>query len=626
MYTKDDISTFESGIDREWIVTNGLGGFASSTIIGANTRKYHGLLFASFDDEIDRMLTLSRINEYVVINGTEYTFSSNECHEYVQDGFHFQKKFMKGTLPEFEYILPNVCIHKTICMVHGKNKVVVEYEVQNENNQQIELKLIPLVNYRSYHKTSNAKCYEQNFDETLSIKLTEKYELKINVTDSEYEKYDNVFYNDMYYRIENYRGLDDTETHNIPGVFKILVAPKSSKKIIFSASAQKTDDKFEIKDDEIKKEKIRLKKICRIAGAKTEEQEALIMSADSFIIDKAGFKTIIAGYPWFLDWGRDAFVSFEGLLLKTNRYSDAKSILKYFSQYIKNGLVPNYIADENSIAYNSVDASLWFIDAVYKYYKYTNDKETIIEIYPKLEEIISSYQNGTLYNIKMDSDGLIVAGDENTQLTWMDAKVGDTIPTPRYGKAVEINALWYNALRIMEELSNIAGTDFNIELAPKVKESFRKFYNDYGLFDTIEPFNAQVRPNQLFAIGLEFSVISGEKAGEILDVATANLFTNKGLRTLTNDDLNYVGTYSGDTYSRDISYHQGTVWPWLIDIYSSAYKKVNNKNFVMRGYKDLLIDDCIGSVAEIYDGDEPRLAKGAFSQAWSVSAMIKMLM
>lgn len=626
MYTKDNVSNFEDGVSKEWLIANGIGGFASTTIIGANTRKYHGLLVAALKEEENRMLILSKVNEYISINGTEHTISSNECHDYIQKGYTFQRKFLKDYLPEYFYIIDDVAIRKKITMVHGQNKVVIEYDIENDNNFSVEMKLMPLVNYRNYHNTQDAREYEQVYDEDLYVKLEKKYALKIHVDDSNYEKFDGVFFNDMYYRVENERGLDDTEKHNIPGVFKINILPREGKKILFIAEIAEENSFTDNAKDEIKREEIRLKKICRIAGAKEEIQKDLVISADSFVIDKNDNKTIIAGYPWFSDWGRDTFIAFENLVLKTNRYSDAKEIIKYFSEYIENGLVPNFVNDYGGQAYNSADSSLWYIEAVYKYFKYTTDMQTLEEVYPKLKEIIDSYINGTINNIKMDDDGLIIAGDKNTQLTWMDAKVGDIIPTPRYGKSVDINALWYNALKIMEELSQILNKSFDDELAKKVKQSYKKFYADEGLLDTIEPFNSQIRPNQLFAIGLTFPVVTGDKAKEILDLVTDRLYTNKGIRTLDMLDEAYCGKYEGDVYKRDLSYHQGTVWPWLLLLYTDAYEDIYKRRLRVKQLEDFLTDRCVGSVSEIYDADEPHLAKGAFAQAWSVAALLRIVM
>ena len=650
MFTKEISSTYEKNLKNEWLLTNGIGGFSSSTLVGANTRKYHGLLVAALGSNLDRYLVLSKVNEYIEIKNNKYSISTNECHNYIEKGYVYQEVFERRLLPEFLFDVEGVQIVKKIAMVYGENKLAIKYNIVNTLDEEIKFKLVPFVNFRSYHIVQNAEEYSQKYEnDTLELDLN-KTNLYIKVTDSNYTEYKNTFYKNMYYRVENSRGFDDTESHYMPGEFSIVVEPSSQKEIFFIAEASNSfsvEEKF--LRSLVRSEEIRLEKICKIASAKTDVEKELAVAADSFIISKNGKKTIIAGYPWFNDWGRDTFIALEGLTLKTNRFNDAKSILKYFADYIKDGLVPNYIQDCGGQAYNTVDASLWYIEAFYKYIDYTNDFETLIELYPKVLEIIYAYKKGTLFDIKMDDDGLISAGNEKTQLTWMDAKVGDYIPTPRYGKTVEINALWYNALKVAEELylklqakegneklnkllenlKNVSNIEIEIlndilsgELAKKVKESFKKFYDEDGLFDIIEPFNSQIRPNQIMALSLTYPVVTGEKAIEILNLVKEKLLTDKGLKSLASEDEQYKERYSGDSVARDSAYHQGTVWTWLLGEYGKAYEKVYRRKFTFNQIKTLLSDGCVGSVAEIYDADEPREANGAFAQAWGVSAMI----
>lgn len=661
MFTKEISSTYEKNLKNEWLLTNGIGGYASSTLVGVNTRKYHGLLVAALGNNLERFLVLSKINEYVEIKNNKYSISTNECHNYIEKGYIYQEVFERRFLPEFLFDVEGVKIIKKMAMVYGENKIAIKYNVVNTLDEEISLKLVPFVNYRSYHIVQDAREYEQQYEnQILTLNLEDSEEsynnkannleidklksntnkLFIKVTDSNYTEYKNTFYKNMYYRIENARGFTNTESHYMPGEFSVLVEANSQKEVYLVAEVSKefsVEDKF--LKSLVRSEEIRLEKMCKIASAKTELDKELVIAADSFIISKKGQKTIIAGYPWFNDWGRDTFIALEGLALKTNRFSDAKSILKYFSNYIQDGLVSNYIQDGGGQAYNTVDASLWYIEAVNKYIQYTNDLDTLKELFLKILDIIISYKNGTLFDIKMQQDGLISAGNEHTQLTWMDAKVGDYIPTPRYGKPVEINALWYNALKITEKLyeklKNKFGEDIiselikiNVEdvlngnLAKKVKESFRKFYNDEGLFDTIDPFNSQIRPNQIIALSLSYPVVSGEKAIEILNLVKDKLLTDKGLKTLNTEDSEYKPRYSGDSFERDSAYHQGTVWTWLLGEYAKAYESVYRRKFAFDKIKGLLCDGCVGNIAEIYDADEPREANGAFAQAWSVSAMM----
>lgn len=624
MFTKDISSTFEKNLKNEWLLTNGIGGYASSTLVGANTRKYHGLLIAALGNYLDRYLVLSKVNEYVEIKNNKYSISTNECHNYIEKGYVYQEVFEKKILPEFLYDVEGIKIVKKVAMIYGENKLAIRYNIVNTLNEDISFQLVPFVNYRNHHEVRDAKIYSQKYEnEILTLNLDEKNSLFIKVNDSEYTSYENTFYKNMYYRVENSRGFTDTESHFMPGQFSILVEANSQKEIFFVAEVS---EKWSVEDkffkSLVRSEEIRQEKIAKIASSKTELDKKLAIAADQFIISKAGEKTILAGYPWFNDWGRDTFIALEGLTLKTNRFTDAKAILKYFANYIQDGLVPNYIQDGGGQAYNTVDASLWYIEAVNKYVEYTHDLDTLRGLYPKMLEIIDAYHNGTLFSIKMQEDGLISAGDNTTQLTWMDAKVMDYIPTPRFGKPVEINALWYNALRVMEHLSGLLGYEFDKTLSPRVKESFRKFYNDDGLFDTIDPICEQIRPNQIIALSLSYPVVSGDKAAEILTIVKEKLLTDKGLKTLNSEDEQYRGRYAGDSFARDSAYHQGTVWTWLLGEYAKAYQNVYHRKFAFDKIEELLNDGCVGSVAEIYDADEPREANGALAQAWGVSAMM----
>lgn len=619
-----DFSSFENGIKKEWIIANGIGGYSSSTIIGANTRKYHGLLVAALDESYERFLVLSRLNEEIELDKKTYSISSNECPGYIENGFKYQKCFAKEYLPEFFYEIKGVQILKKIGIVHGENKVAVSYTIKAGNNN-VKFKLSPIINFRNFHETKDLYRDEQTIENnTVKVRLNSKHDLYMTVSEGEYNKYYNTYYQNMIYREEKARGLDFCESHYMPGSYEISLLKNEEKTIEFVASV---DDKlmFNMKPNAesiIKSEETRMQKVCKVFGARNETEKDLAIAADSFLIEKNYGKTIIAGYHWFSDWGRDTFIALEGILLKTNRFIDAKNIILTFSKHIKNGLVPNLIGEDGGQSYNSVDASLWFMNAVYKYYKYTGDTELVHNVYDKLNEIIEFYKKGTDFDIKMDEDGLITEGHENTQLTWMDAKVGDYVPTPRNGKAVEINALWYNALNIMKRFSDIVGKDFDDSLISKVKKSFGKFYKEHGLYDTLEPLSDKIRPNQIFAVSLDFPVLDTEKSNDVVDVVEEELLTDKGLKTLNSKDVDYKPRYEGDVFSRDTSYHEGTVWPWLMMGYYEACYKLKRKPKVLLDINQMLEDRCIGSICEIYDADEPRRANGAVSQAWSVAMAI----
>lgn len=629
-FTKDELENFDNSSRREWLLSNGIGGFSSSTILGLNTRKYHALLMAALGESGDRYLVLSRLNEVIDIDGKSYTISTNECNNFLEYGYKRQESFRKDDLPEFDYQIGDIKIHKIVAMMYGKNKIAVVYKLK-AGNDAFSFKIQPLVNFRKMHDIR--KCYFLDSvmnGSALNIKLNNHgFVLHMNAAVDDkpcsFERYDRTFYRNMFYRVEEERGLGAYEDHFMPGEYTVFVPKNGECTLEFVASVDENNDFLTKVNgmDIIRREITRLEKVCKVANANTPIQKQLAISADSFIVNKGKRKTIIAGYPWFSDWGRDTFIAFEGLLLKTNRLKDAKEILSSFSKVIKNGLIPNFISEDGGEAYNTVDASLWYIDATYLYYQYSHDSIFLTELFPKLKEIISAYQNGTDYDIKMDQeDFLIHAGNEKTQLTWMDAKVGDYIPTPRGGKAVEINALWYNALKEMEVLAIELGLSFDNTISKKVKESFQKFYADVGLYDVIEPYSNDIRPNQIFAIGLSYPVVDGEKAKEILKVVEEKLYTNRGLKTLSSENRQYKPFYVGDVYSRDTSYHQGTVWPWLLMPYYTASKRFQGTYKKLDNIEDILSEGCIGSIAEIYDAEEPREPKGALSQAWSVAMAI----
>ena len=624
--TKENIKNFDISSRKEWIVTNGIGGYAASSVIGLNTRKYHALLVAALGKSGDRYVVLSKLNETLDFGCDKtYSLSTNQCSNFIETGYNYQEFFASSLLPEFYYKVNDVEVLKKIAMKHGENKVAVSYTIKTRT-EDVTFKVQPLVNFRKFHDTRNCYNLEDNVkDNAVDVKLNSQgVMLHMIASGGEFEKYDRTYYRNMFYMIEEERGLDAYEDHFMPGAYHLFVPRHSEVTFDFVASVDTGKDflKSANASEIIRGETTRLEKVCRMAEANTLIEKHLAITADSFIVERGNRKTIIAGYPWFGDWGRDTFIAFEGLLLCTNRYKDAKEILLSFSKYIKDGLIPNMIGENGGAAYNTVDASLWYIDAAYKYYKYTHDDMFLAYIYDSLMKIIDAYKNGTQYGIRMDEDGLITSGDPTTQLTWMDAKVGDVVPTPRYGKCVEINALWYNALNIIKEFSRILNKKFDANLIEKVRDSFGKFYANEGLFDVIEPLSDKIRPNQIIAIGLDFCAVDAEKAKEVLAVVEEKLYTPKGLKTLDSNDPEYRSYYYGDVFNRDTSYHQGTIWPWLLQPYFVASRRFKGKHKWLENVEDLIYDNCIGSICEIYDADEPRYPKGAFSQAWSVAMAI----
>ncbi|MDP4092500.1 MAG: amylo-alpha-1,6-glucosidase [Bacillota bacterium] len=640
-FSRTNWRTFERGIEKEWLITNGIGGFASSTVIGANTRRYHGLLVASLNPPVARHLIVSKLDETIEADNMTYNLSSFRTPDFTMNGYQYLDHFSRNPLPCYYFRCDDIFIEKKICMVHGKNTIIVLYHIINGNSS-IKLRLTPLLNFRDYHFNSKREYMNFKYQENGKRIIVTPYELETKIalscSEGSFVGLNDCFFYNMDYAIERERGLDSTEDHFIPGYFEAGIMPGEEKYITFAATIEKGEEVFDgcklIREEE--------ERLLNLTDSSDEFVCELTRAADDFIVYRKSTdaKTILAGYPWFTDWGRDTMIAFPGLTLVTGRFKDAKEILDTFKRYISNGLVPNVFPDEGQQpAYNSVDAALWYFQAVKSYLDYTDDKDYLTgSLLDVLTDIVNHFINGTLYNIKMDTDGLITAGNEQTQLTWMDAKVGDWVITPRQGKAVEVNALWYNALRILGYLYEVKGGGGRKyeELAELTGKSFTaEFWNeDYKcLYDVIngEYKDTAVRPNQILSVSLAYPAITGEKAKAVVDMVWKKLLTPYGLRTLAADSKEYRGQYIGNQYNRDSSYHQGTVWPWLMGPFITAYlrtwgynKRTRQTALKLLGpLKEHIYDACLGNISEIFDGNQPFYPRGCFAQAWSVGEILR---
>lgn len=667
-FTKEDIN-LENGLKREWLITNGMGGFASSTIIGANTRRYHGLLIAPLMPPAQRYLILSKVDESIQIENEKYDLYTNVGENYISQGYKFQESFEKDIFPTFKYNVAGVNIEKTICMEYGKEVVGICYKIKNINKHSL-FTLAPIVNFRDFHSMStkyefNIKQQINNTKVKIIVDENQENPIYMYVSDGKYTEYKNNIFKDMFYIEEQKRGFYPKENHSVAGVYEINLQPNEEKTIFFTCGLESNIENINV-DNMLKNEKNRIQKIIQNAEAptKTEFETELIKATDQFVVYRPAFElhTLIAGYPWFLDWGRDSLLSLEGLLLKTKRYDIAKEVLLTMAKNIKCGLVPNgYSEKDNKPLYNSVDASLLLFEQIQKYLNYTGDYEFVKEhIYDKLKEIIENYKNGIDLddnNIKLDKDFLISSGTANTQNTWMDAKTYGIAATPRNGKVVEINSLWYNGLMIMADLAEKFEEQPNTkkykELARKCKKSFNaKFYNSKRkcLYDVItdeKNKDGKIRPNQLFALSLTYPIVepNSNEANNIINVVEKKLLNNYGLKTLAKGEPNYVDIYEGDAFKRDMSYHQGITWTWLLELYYEALKNMVKfekrktyktkletklKDFVEKEKqvfeKEINQRGCVGSISEIYDSTKPYEPKGAIAQAWSVGAICTMIL
>ena len=667
-FTKENIN-LENGLKREWLITNGMGGFASSTIIGANTRRYHGLLIAPLMPPAQRYLILSKVDESIQIENEKYDLYTNVGENYISQGYKFQASFEKDIFPTFKYNVAGVNIEKTICMEHGKEVVGICYKIKNIDKHSL-LTLAPIVNFRDFHSMStnhdfNIKQQINNTKVKIIVDENQENPIYMYVSDGKYIEHKNNIFKDMFYIEEQKRGFYPKENHSVVGVYEINLQPNEEKTIFFTCGLESNIENANV-ENMLKNEKIRIQKIIQNAevSTKTEFETELIKATDQFVVYRPAFElhTLIAGYPWFLDWGRDSLLSLEGLLLKTKRYDIAKEVLLTMAKNIKCGLVPNgYSEEDNKPLYNSVDASLLLFEQIQKYLNYTGDYEFVKEhIYDKLKEIIENYKNGIDLddnNIKLDKDFLISSGTANTQNTWMDAKTYGIVATPRNGKVVEINSLWYNGLMIMADLAEKFEEQPNTkkykELARKCKKSFNeKFYNSKRkcLYDVItddKNKDGKIRPNQLFALSLTYPIVEPNsiEANNIINVVEKKLLNNYGLKTLAKGEPNYVDIYEGDGFKRDMSYHQGITWTWLLELYYEALKNMVKfekrktyktkletklKDFVEKEKqvfeKEINQRGCVGSIAEIYDSTKPYEPKGAIAQAWSVGAICTMIL
>ena len=669
-FTKESLN-LENGLNKEWVITNGIGGYASSTIIGANTRRYHGLLIAPIIPPAKRMLILSKIDESIELEGKKYDLYTNIGKSFIKHGYEYQVGFIKEFMPVYTYQIGDVEIKKVICMQYQKNTVAIYYKIKNGNHNS-KIILTPIMNYRDSHGMNKNHIFNLNQKynrKKLEVNIDNGKPIYMQVSDGEYIEHHNDTFFNMFYIEEEKRGFEAEENHIIPGRFEVNIENNEEKIISVVCSLEENIEELDARaiiTNEVVRQNQEIIKSQLIDKRenKTEQElkrdqiiKQLLIASDNFIVKRPLFNTysIIAGYPWFLDWMRDALISFEGLLLITKKFDIAKEVLKTCVRDIKYGLVPNaYSEEDDRPLYNSVDASLLLFEQVKKYLKYTSDYEFILkEIYPKLENIIQNYSIGIDIdnnNIYLDTDGLIVSGTESTQNTWMDVKFNGIPATPRNGKAVEINAMWYNALKIMNELSKQMPEEpkkMNYEkMALKCKKSFvEKFYNKKRkcLYDVLG--DKKIRPNQLFALSLSYPVldVNSEEAKSMFDVVTKKLLNPYGLKTLAKGEENYIEVYEGDSFKRDFSYHQGITWTWLLGLYYDSLKrfakdsktkkieyKKQLKDFIKQVTdtfsKELNERGCIGSIAEIFDSRKPYEPKGAIAQAWSVAEVFRIIL
>jgi len=634
-------------LSREWLETNGLGGFASSTIIGLNSRRYHGLLVAATKPPVGRYVLLSKLEETLFIESQAVELSTNRYPGVVHpQGFRYLKQFRLDPFPVFTYEIEGIEIEKSVFMVHGENTTVIRYELTKNNHPEspknLRLEARPLIAFRDYHSTTHENnAINAAFEQRTGMVSITPYQglptlhIAHNATDL---KKTGDWYRNCEYVAERERGLDFQEDLFNPLLLKFDLRLRRQAAIIASTEQRDASQVADLRQREI------ARRSAVVASSPVNDgfAQTLTAAADQYLVSRGKEKTIIAGYHWFSDWGRDTMIALPGLTLPTGKHDVAKSILRTFAQHVSQGMLPNRFPDAGETPeYNTVDATLWFFEAARAYLAYTGDTEFVRkELYPVFVDIIGWHVRGTRYGIKVDPSGLLASGEPGVQLTWMDAKVGDWVVTPRRGKPVEIQALWYNALRTMEELAQRFGDDAGRKrfgnMASVASWAFnRLFWNEnHGcLYDVVNggPPDPSIRPNQIFAASLHYSMLSAERAKAVVDKVREHLLTAYGLRSLAPSDPQYRGRYTGGPTERDGAYHQGTVWPWLLGPFIAAYIKVNGSSEAARNQaaewlksvEAHLSEAGLGHISEILEGDAPHRPCGCVAQAWSVAEVLR---
>ncbi len=667
----------KNSYEKEWLISNGSGSYSSSSLSLCNTRKYHGLLVAALSPPAQRHVVLSKIDDSIELNNKKYTLANNEFDGFKDDNTEYFNAFKQKYYPEFEYVLPDLDVNilKQIVMERHRNRIYIKYIIDNNTVHEARMLLTPILNFRNFHTVdSNVWVDEYQLSHNnivYIIKNRKDFPLRIEVSEGSYDSYHENKFNGMKYSVEEERGFPYLEDHSVPGSFIITIAPREKKEIIISATLEneeetnlnnakynrdsfkeelftRANNAFEAEENRLKNiiNNTDLKETYRTGG--NEFIEDLIIGSDKFIIKHHGLTSIIAGYPWFIDWGRDSLLAMEGILLATNRKEEAQELFKFLTKDIREGLIANsYNENEGTPYYNSADASLLFFELLVRYTNRDLDYDFVKEMYPHMKYILDKYIEGTDYfgnNIFVDEDGLLSIGRENIQSTWMDAKIGKEVITPRNGKAVEINALWYNALVVFVKYSQLLGIteDINkyVEYARKCKESFAGEFESKkgGLKDLTH--DDKIRPNQLFAISTTFPVLDLDSrlAKEVINIVEEKLVNKFAIKSLARGETGYTRIYEGSPEARDRSYHQGISWQWLNQIYYDALRNVAKEqpelNIKLEEYikgitkmysKELYIKPGMQGVSELTDSVFPFYAKGAPFQAWSIAAIIRIV-
>jgi predicted glycogen debranching enzyme len=645
-FGRETCGDLPSGLRREWLVTNGLGGYASGTLAGVSTRRYHGLLVAALAPPVGRTVLVGGLVEWVAYDGHRYPLCTHEWGGGTIDphGYrHLQSFHLEGMLPVWIYAFGDALLEKRVWMAARANTTYLRYRLVR-GSRGVGLEITPLVTYRDFHALTSGRGWAPEVEAgsggaTIRARAG-AVPFRLQAVGGLFAPGGEWYWNFLH-REETVRGLDDRADLYAPGSFRAHLPPGGSLALVMTAEASADPDG----DRSLTAAQDRQRELLAQAGAERAHPlvRQLVLAADQFIVrrgpEAAAAKTVIAGYHWFNDWGRDTMIALPGLALCTGRTADAEAVLREFSQYVRDGLIPNNFPDRPGVdpGHNTADASLWYVLAVRAHREATGDRRLADELLPVLREIVDRHVTGTRYGIGVDpADGLLRAGQPGWQVTWMDAKVGDWVVTPRIGKPVEINALWYNALRTLVECLAARGDPASrryADLADRARAAFRARFvrPDQGaLADVVDGPDGDdlaIRPNQILAVSLPFPLLDGGAATAVVEAVGRALLTTAGLRSLSPDDPRYHGDYAGDISRRDGAYHQGPAWAWLLGAYAEAHFRVHRDPEValgfLRPFEPHLRDAGLGTISEIFEGDPPHLPRGCIGQAWSVAEVLR---
>ena len=635
----------ERALSLEWLETNGRGGYASGTVAGANTRRYHALLLVARHPPVDRVVLVNHVEEFVESGGRTIPLSTNLYSGVVHpEGYQYCEEFSGDPWPTWRYAGHGIRLVRELLCPLGRDLVILRWRLLGEPSSPVVLRVRPMLSGRDFHATQRENAGVRSEATTTEHEVIwHPYEGLPAVRALHNGQYHHGpdWYRQVHYPVERERGLEHTEDWWSPGECVFTLTPGTAAELVFTSEALPSYDVTQAIEDE----RLRRDGVLKSIPGGDVLMRRLWAATGAYLVRRGARQTVVAGYPWFADWGRDTFIALPGLCLVTGRYDVARQVIEAFASYVSQGMVPNRFPDiGEQPEYNTIDASLWFVHAVDRYLHYSRDLAGVRAVaWPAIKQILDGYRHGTRFGIRMDQDGMITGGVDGVQLTWMDVKIGDWVVTPRHGTPVEVQALWVRALAVAASLADQFGETAYAEHCrqdrARATASFRErfWYRTGGyLLDVVDGptgDDASLRPNQIFALALDDQLVTDSQAKQILQLMKERLLTPVGLRTLAPEDIRFCSSYEDGVAARDGAYHQGTVWPFLLGPFVTAWVKTYGDSAAVRhdarifldGLSGHLEDACLGQVSEIFDGQLPHCPRGCFAEAWSVAEPLRAL-